>query len=158
MSDLAVRAWAWGRFLFVFLLLFSLCQMGRLERREQEEGANSASQTLTKAMDWETWSLSVFGVFWGNPLCKRRCCVHSTDARHFARMVKWVLGDVNWTSAWEQMVHKFVGSLNWTESERKRDLKATICHRTSSTCVSSCYKKLNTWTLFKTSWRKGGVE
>lgn len=51
MSGLAVRAWALGSFLFMFLLLFSLCQMVGLERRDQEKVgrgtliSNRASQT-----------------------------------------------------------------------------------------------------------------
>lgn len=36
-----MRVRAWGSVLFVFLLLFSLCQMGGRQRSEQEEGAIS---------------------------------------------------------------------------------------------------------------------
>lgn len=77
MSGLAVRAWARGRFLFVFSLLFSLCQMGGLERREQEDRGNissSASQTSTTAMNEETWSLWEFGEFGESIVLERMLC------------------------------------------------------------------------------------
>lgn len=85
-----MRACARGRFLFVFLLLFSLCQMGGLERREQEEGAISAAvQAKHQPQPWIE-GLGHYGslVSSGNPLCKRGRCVRSVDARHFAGLVK----------------------------------------------------------------------
>lgn len=75
----------------MFLLLFSLCQMGGLESREQEVGAISATaQAKHQPLPWierlgHYGSLVSSG---GNPLCKRECCVHSVEARHFARLVK----------------------------------------------------------------------
>lgn len=91
MSGWAVRAWARDRFLFVFLLLFSLCQMGGLERREQGEEAISATvQAKHQPQPWIE-RLGHYETWWGwggDPLCKRRCCAHSIDAGHFARLVK----------------------------------------------------------------------
>lgn len=74
----------------MFLLLFSLCQMGGLERREQEEGAISATvQAKHQPQPWIE-RLGHYGtlVSLGNPLCKRECCAHSVDAGHFAPLVK----------------------------------------------------------------------
>lgn len=74
----------------MFLLLFSLCQMGGLERREQGEGAISATvQAKHQPSPWVE-RLGHYGssVSLGNPLCTRKCCVRSVDARHFARLVK----------------------------------------------------------------------
>lgn len=81
----------------MFLLLFSLCQMDGLERSKQEEGAISATvQAKHQPQPWIE-RLGHYGnlVGSGNPLCERECCAHSVDARHFARMVKRVLGDVS---------------------------------------------------------------
>lgn len=77
----------------------------------------------------------------GNPLCKRECCVHSVDARHFVRLVKWVLGGVSWNAGREQTGHRSVEPLNL----RERDGKEALCHRTSSICVGFDCKKM--WDL-----------
>lgn len=107
MSGSAVRAWAWGGFLFVFLLLFSLCQMGGLERREQEEGAISATvQAKHQPQPWierlgHYGTLGRFGGGEGGGFhCVREDAVLILlMPGNFARLVKkLVLGDVSWKS------------------------------------------------------------
>lgn len=103
------------RFLFVFLLLFSQNQMVGVERMETGGGgtiSNSASQTSTPAR------LSHYANLrgsWKTYCVREGAVVHSVGCGHFARLVKWVIGNKSWKSVREQMVLRSVEAVNWTE-------------------------------------------
>ena len=159
MSGLAVRAWARGRFLFVFLLLFSLCQMGGLERKEQEEGAISATvQAKHQPQPWIERLGHYEGLVGSGEsivqeiiLCSFCRCqaLCWTDKKEFLVMSAEKL--------WESKQSTDLWSL-WNK-ERQRGTWRTcfvITHHQNS--VGSTLKELKTLSEFKTNWIKGCTE